>query len=72
MSATSARPSCWSGRDHLAGGYCGRGVYHWSGYGGILHFGVKMFVAVRKSRICQTLISLPNKGVRLWLLWLEK
>ena len=22
------------GRDHLAGGYCGRGVYHWSGYGG--------------------------------------
>ena len=19
---------------HLAGGYCGRGVYHWSGYGG--------------------------------------
>ena len=22
-----------SGRDHLAGGYCSRGVYHWSGYG---------------------------------------
>ena len=22
------------GRDHPAGGYCGRGVYHWSGYGG--------------------------------------
>jgi hypothetical protein len=20
--------------DHLAGGYCGRGVYHWLGYGG--------------------------------------
>jgi len=26
--------SYWSGRDHLAGGYSGRGVYHWSGYGG--------------------------------------
>ena len=29
--AAGAAAATGRGRDHPAGGYCGRGVYHWSG-----------------------------------------
>jgi hypothetical protein len=33
VTATAYGGGYGRGRDHLTGGYCGRGVYHWSGVG---------------------------------------